>query len=287
MSGPVPDAASPARDNVRGAAWLLADMSLNIWALAIVKTMGLGLPAVQIVFLRALTGLVLLLPFLVRNRSGLHLRQPWLHGLRVALSTLTLTTSFFAVAHVPLALFTAVNFTRPLLLMGMAAALLHERIRPRQWLAGVVGLAGVLVAIRPSDLAASAGLLALIATVITGTGAVIVTRQMRTETPLMMMLVYTGGLAALSAGPALWVWQPVGAGWPLLLLVGVFAQAAQYCFLRAQYWGDAGVLGPLGYASLVLSAGVGWFVFHEAPTLELALGAVLIIAATVFANRRV
>lgn len=285
MSDLLPGTTGPARDNLRGAAWLLADMSLNIWALAIVKAMGLGLPAVQIVFLRALTGLVLLVPFILRNRSALRLHQPGLHGLRVALSTLTLTTSFYAVAHVPLALFTAVNFTRPLLLMAMAAALLGERIRPRQWLAGVVGLAGVLIALRPGDLAASAGLMALIATVITGTGAVIVTRRMRAEAPLMMMLIYTGGLAALSALPALWVWQPVGAGWPLVLMIGVFAQAAQYCFLRAQFWGDAGVLGPLGYASLVLSAGVGWFVFHEAPTLELGLGAALIVAATLFANR--
>lgn len=285
MSDSATDTLGPARNNLRGAAWLIADMSLNIWALAIVKVMGLGLPAVQIVFLRALTGLVLLLPLLLRGAGALRLRQPGLHALRVTLSTLTLTTSFYAVAHVPLALFTAVNFTRPLLLMAMAAALLGEAIRPRQWLAGAVGLVGVLVAVRPGDVAANAGLAALVATVITGTGAVVVTRRMRAEAPLMMMLIYTGGLALLSALPAVLVWQPVGDGWPQLLLVGVFAQAAQFCFLRAQYWGESGVLGPLGYASLVLSAGVGYFVFHEAPTLELALGAVLIVAATVFANR--
>lgn len=48
-----PPAAPPdtavARNNFRGGAWLLADMSLNIWALAIVKTMGVDLPTVQLV----------------------------------------------------------------------------------------------------------------------------------------------------------------------------------------------------------------------------------------------
>ncbi len=279
-----PDGASQ-RNNFRGGAWLLADMSLNIWALAIVKTMGVDLPSVQLVFVRALTGLVLLAPILWQSRVPLKAQQPGLHSLRIVLSTLTLTTSFYAVSHLPMALFTAINFTRPLLLMGMAAVLLHESIRPRQWLAGGVGLLGVLVAVQPGQLAANAGLLALVATVITGTGAVIVTRQMRAEAPLVMMLSYTGGLALLSAGPAIWYWQPVGDNLLPLLLIGVFAQSAQFCFLRAQFWGDTGVLAPLGYSSLVLSAGVGYFVFGETPTVALAMGATLIIAAALFASR--
>ncbi|MDZ4134898.1 MAG: DMT family transporter [Paracoccaceae bacterium] len=277
--------AAPARNNLRGAGWLFADMALNIWALAIVKAMGLDVPTVQIVFLRALAGLVLLVPFMVRAGGVPRLVQPGLHGMRVLLSTVTLTTSFYAVAHLPLALFTAVNFTRPLLLMGMAALLLRERITRWQWLAGAMGLIGVLVAVRPDQVAANLGLLALVATVLTGTGAVIVTRRMRGEAPLAMMLSYTAGLALLTALPAFWWWQPIGPGWPALLAVGVFAQSAQFCFLRAHFWGDAGVLGPLGYASMVLSVGVGFFVFDEIPTLSLALGAALIIAAAVVATQ--
>ena len=110
----------PARDNLRGAVWLLADMALNIWALAIVKATGADIPAVQIVFIRALVGLILLAPFVWQARRTLHLTRPALHLARVGLSALTLTTSFYAVAHVQLALFTTINFLRPLLLMGMA-----------------------------------------------------------------------------------------------------------------------------------------------------------------------
>ncbi|MDP2062857.1 MAG: DMT family transporter [Phaeovulum sp.] len=281
--GPAPE---PIRNNLRGAAWLLADMSLNIWALAIVKSLGLGLPAVQIVFLRAATGLVLLLPLLLRRPDTLRLSQPGLHGLRVALSSAALTTSFYAVAHLPLALFTAINFTRPLVLMGMAALLLRETIRPQQWVAGAVGLIGVMIAVQPGAAAFGAGHLALVGTVLAGTGAVIVTRRMREEAPLMMMVSYTLGLALVTALPAAWAWTPVGEAWPLVLMIGVFAQFAQFCFLRAQFWGDTGVLAPLGYASLPLSAGVGYFLFDEAPTLGFGLGAALIIAASIYASRR-
>ncbi|MFN3844639.1 MAG: DMT family transporter [Paracoccaceae bacterium] len=261
-------------------------MALNIWALTIVKIMGVDLPAVQIVFVRALIGLVLLAPLLWQGyRSLPRLQQPRLHMLRVVLSTVTLGASFHAVSLLPLALFTAVNFTRPLILMAMAAAFLGERILAKQWIAGAVGLAGVAIAMHPGDIVLGSGLVALVVTVLAGTAAVIVTRRMRTEAPSLMMLTYTGGLAALTVLPALWWWQPVGpGGGAALVLVGGFAQAAQFCFLRAQYWGEAGVLAPLGYAALVFSVSVGFFVFNEVPTTEFWVGAALIIFAAVMAT---
>ncbi|MCC5999658.1 MAG: DMT family transporter [Pararhodobacter sp.] len=284
--GPLPPVPGPERDNLRGAAWLMADMGLNIWALAIVKAMGADFPAIQIVFIRALTGLVLLSPFLWRGRATLRTAQPGLHLVRVLLSATAIVTSFFAIARLPLALFTAVSFTRPLIMLAMAALILREVVRPRHWLAGLVGLVGVIIAVQPGEMAMNAGLWALMVTILAGTGAVIVTRRMRAESSLVMMLAYTGGIAAVTALPAAWVWQAPGQMWPVLLLIGAFAQAAQYCFLRAHFWGDAGVLAPLGYASLVLSTAVGYVFFDEIPTLQLAIGSAIIIAATLSVARR-
>ena len=58
-----------ARDNLKGGAWLIADMALNIWALSIVKWLGADYPSTQIVFLRALVGLVLIAPAAWRQRA--------------------------------------------------------------------------------------------------------------------------------------------------------------------------------------------------------------------------
>ena len=63
-----PAPAAP-HDNLRAAGWLLLDMSLNIWALTIVKAMGSNYPSLRLVFLRAGTGLVLLLPWIWRERA--------------------------------------------------------------------------------------------------------------------------------------------------------------------------------------------------------------------------
>lgn len=274
--------AATRQENLHAGLWLVADMSLNIWAISIVKTFGGGYPAWQIVFLRALVGLALLLPWIWKDRQTFLAIENWgLQLLRIALSTLTLTSSFFAVARLPLALFMTMNFTRPLMLIVMAALVLGERIPLARWAAGAVGLLGIFVALNPENVVWSWGLLAVSITVVSGTAAIIVTRKLKGTPTVVMMTFYTGGLAALTALPAMQTWTPIaGDHLPFLLFVGVFSQCAQFCFLKAHWLGDAGFLGPLGYSSLLISGAVGYFVFAEIPTLNTIMGAAIIVFAT-------
>ncbi|WP_424972102.1 DMT family transporter [Dinoroseobacter sp. S76] len=283
-----PAQAAPASDNRRGGGWLLADMALNIWALSIVKAMGLEVPAVQLVLIRAGVGLILMLPWIWRDRVAFRgITELPLHGLRVGLSALALTCSFYAIARVPFALFTAMNFTRPLVLMAMAALLLAEPIRRSQWVAGLVCLCGVGIALQPGAVAYDPALWALAVTILAGTGAVIVTRRLKAAPTVVLMTFYTAGLTLVLAPVAAFQWTPVAPGdWPTLLAIGAFAQAAQFCFLRAHKLGEAGMLAILGYLSLVLTTAVGFFVFDEVPTLSLLAGSTLIVAASLWVRLR-
>jgi S-adenosylmethionine uptake transporter len=279
-------------ENLRGAAWLVADMSLNIWALSIVKAMGADYPAVQIVFLRVCVGLVVIAPWIWRDRAAFgRIALPGLHLLRVGLSAVTLVASFFAIARMPFALFTAINFTRPLLLMVLAALLLSERITPRRWRGAGIALCGALIAVAPGLWSGDGspvgwGLASLCLAVTTGTLAIILTRRLKGAAEVVMMTFYTCGIAVLMAPLAWAMWQPVDPGhWPLLLLVGVCAQAAQVCFLRAHWLGDAGILANVSYLSLVLSTAAGFFLFAEVPGWPLLLGAGLIVAANLSVTR--
>ncbi|WP_411996916.1 DMT family transporter [Aaestuariibius violaceus] len=257
-------------------------MSLNIWALAIVKASGAEFPATQLVFLRAAVGLVLMIPWIVTARADFRLaRRPGLHLARIALSSLTLTASFYAIARVPFALFTAVNFTRPLVMIALAALFLAEPATPRRWLAALLGLVGVLIAVGPGPASLDPAFLALTLTVLSGTAAIIVTCKINDQPPVVLMTAYTAGLAVTTAVPAALSWAPVArADWPVLLAIGLFAQAAQFCFLRAHRGASAGLLGIVGYVSLVLSTCVGWLLFDEVPSLEFWCGTLLILTAT-------
>ncbi|WP_306258774.1 DMT family transporter [Pararhizobium sp. IMCC21322] len=269
-------------ENLKAGVWLIADMSLNIWAISIVKTLGGGYPSWQIVFLRALVGLLLLLPWVWRERQAFAKIKHWgLQILRIALSTVTLTASFFAVARLPLALFMTMNFTRPLVLIAMAAFVLGEKVPLVRWAAGAVGLIGILIALSPDNVPWSWGLLAVTITVFSGTAAIIVTRKLKGTPAVVMMAFYTAGLALLTALPASQTWVFIAPNHlPFLLAVGVFSQCAQFCFLQAHWKGDAGFLGPLGYSSLIISGTVGFLVFNEVPTLNTIIGATIIVLAT-------
>ncbi|MBT8458397.1 MAG: DMT family transporter [Boseongicola sp.] len=263
-------------------------MSLNIWALAIVKAIGLGFPAFQIVFLRALVGLVIMLPWIVKQRSAFsNLPDLQLHTMRVVFSAIALTASFYAIARLPLALFTAISFTRPILTMIAAAILLREVITRGRWLAAFAGLLGVIIAVEPSELSGGSGLFAQVITVLAATAVVIITRRLVEAPTVVMMTFYTAGLTVIAAPFAYSSWQTVAANeWPALLAVGAFAQAAQFCFLRAHRYGQAAFLAILSYASLLFSTTIGYFVFNEVPSLSFWVGASLIISATLWITLR-
>ena len=275
-----PDATDPDRpDNARAALWLLGDMVLAVVSIALVKGFGGTYPAIQIVFLRASIGLVLLAPWAGRLRLRLPDRAG-LQTVRVVLSALALSGTYAAAQALPLALFTTLNFTRPLVFMALACLLLGERIVPRQWAVAGVGFGGVALATAPGGATSTAGLAAAGLAVLAGTGAVIVTRRLKGADAVSMMAIYAGGIALLTAPFAFWSWVSVEAAhWPWLLGIGVLAQGAQACFLRAHWSGAAGVLGPLGYLSLVLSSAVGYLVFAEVPAWRTVAGAAVIVAA--------
>lgn len=272
------------RDNLNGGAWLIADMSLNIWALSIVKWLDADYPATQIVFIRAAVGLILILPLIwVRRAEFRQIEHLRLHFMRVGLSVVTLTASFFAISKVPLAVFTAINFTRPIVTMVMAALILGETIGRRRWIAAGVAFLGVLLAVNPREVPWTLGLAALLVVVVTGSAAIIATRRLRSAPSMVLMTFYTAGLAICAAPLAMVSWVPVDPEQALFLLaIGAFAQAAQLCFLRAQFFGEAGFLSVLGYLSIVISVIIGALVFDETPSLAFFGGAVLVVGAAIW-----
>lgn len=266
-------------------------MVLNVAALTIVKAMGLAYPAPQLVAIRAAVGLAILSPWIGRERAAFAgLADARLHALRVALSAVALTGGFFAVARLPLALYTAIGFTRPVVMMAMAALILGEAIPRARWIAAAVALLGAGIAAGPVAGAWDPGLMAAVVVVFAGTGAIIVTRRLSAAPPVVLMALYTAGLTVVVGPWAALVWAPVAAAhWPALLMIGVLSQAAQLCFLSAHARADAAVLGVLGYLSLPLTAAVGVAVFDEVPGPRFALGAALIVGsamAVTLARRR-
>jgi drug/metabolite transporter (DMT)-like permease len=268
--------------NREGIVWVLADMLLVSGGMtALVKAQGLVYPAFQLVFIRAMIGLLFILPLIWRHRHHIrHTRHPWQNVSRISCNAIALTSQFMAYTLLPLAVVNALSFSRPLVTMAMAVAFLGETVSRLRWVGAAFAFAGVLVMLAPGGVEWNLGLLAVFATVVFGSLAIIQTRMLRDENTTVMMVFYTVGLAVITAVPAIFVWQPVKTfDWVPLLGIGLLAQAGQYCFLRAYRLADASVLAPIGYLSIVVTTAAGYVFFAEVPDQRIVIGAIVILAA--------
>src|SRR5690606_29043989 len=105
----------------------------------------------QIVWARYIFHL-LALPLLIGGGSWLAVLRSTRPGLQILRSGFLLGSTFFfflAVKYIPLATATAIGFVGPLLVTALSVPLLKEKVGLRRWAAVIVGLAAVLIIIRP------------------------------------------------------------------------------------------------------------------------------------------
>lgn len=274
---------NPRDANARaGIGWLLMDMALVSGGMtALVKAQGVTYPAFQLVFIRATIGLLFILPLIWRHRMEMvRVRYPWRNIFRICCNAIALTSNFIAITLLPLATVNAVGFSRPLVTMAMAVAILGEKVSRYRWAGACLAFVGVLIVIGPGGAAFNAGVLVVLVSVVFGALAVIQTRALRQENTTVMMVFYTVGLAVITAVPAIWTWKPVAPlDWGPLLAIGLLAQLGQYCFLRAYRIADASVLAPVGYLSILFVTAVGYFLFDEVPEARVVFGIVIILVS--------
>jgi S-adenosylmethionine uptake transporter len=262
--------------------WLLADMTFVAGGMnALVKAQGVTYPALQLVFIRAMIGLLFILPLIWHQRGEIRkVRHPWRNIIRISCNAVALSSSFVAITMLPLATFNAVGFSRPLVTMGMAVLMLGEHVSRIRWIGAAIAFAGVLVIIAPGSSGWNPGLLVMLLAVGFGSFAIIQTRALKDENTTVMMVFYTVGLAVIMVGPAVLVWQPVkSVDWIPLLGIGLLAQLGQYCFLRAYRMADASILAPVGYLSIVFSIVAGYVYFGEIPEGRVVIGVAIILVS--------
>jgi drug/metabolite transporter (DMT)-like permease len=275
--------------NLRGALWMIASgLGFTVMAVAI-KFLGSRLDSFQIAFFRCLIGFLAILPFVAGyGPAALKTRSLPIHALRGLFGLVAMFASYYAIARIPLASYTALSFTKPLFSTLLAVIVLQEVVRWRRWSATAMGFLGVVVMVRPGagtfDWAA---IFALVDSLSIAFLVTLVKRLPPGETPLGMMF-YFGIFSSLAAlPPALWVWRtPSAREWALLIAIGVLGALAQSFWIRAYRAGEASAVAPFDYLRLLFAGLAGFLLFAESPDLWTLIGAAIIVASAVYIARR-
>ena len=272
--------------NAKGA--LLALLSFALFAShdVVVKFLGGSYAPFQIVFFSVLFSFPLVSLMLIRDTTPGHLRpiHPWWTALRTVSAVITGICVFYAFSVLPLAQTYAILFAQPLVITVLAIPILGERVRLRRWIAVLVGLAGVIVVLRPGGTELSLGHAAALVGACSGALAAIVVRKIGHEERSVVLLLYpmlTNFVIMACALP--FVYQPM----PIehLGAVGVMAVlaiAGGFVLIGAYRNGEAVIVAPMQYSQLLWATLYGALFFDEWPDAMTLAGAVLIIGSGVY-----
>jgi drug/metabolite transporter (DMT)-like permease len=251
---------------------------------AMMKLLAEHYPPMQVTALRGLAAVpFLLLPIAIRGRwSKLRTSRWHWHAGRAAIGVIMLWTFIYAVHQLSLADTYAIFMCAPLLIAALSVPLLRERVSIGQWVAIAIGLAGVIVMLRPtgSGWATLGGLAAVLSAVCYAGSAIALRVMSRSETTESLVLYFTL-LLSLGAGLlALPGWRAMNmVDLPLVLGVGVCGAAAQHLITRAFTNAPASVIAPFEYTALLWGVLLDFAIWHVLPgTLTLVGGAVVIAA---------
>ena len=281
--------------NRRGAALMTFAMACYVLNDACVKLTTDRLPPGQVLAVRGIFAVAILSAIAV----ALHrLHGDWrtllrpLVAWRCALELATALASVIALALVPLALVTSLMMTAPLIISIAAMALGWERWNVRRLAGTLVGLAGVLVIIRPQPGAAPLpawGIATALLCAALLAARELATRRLPPEAPSWMVALVAAA-AVCGGGGALGLAED----WPalarsdgaLLAAAALFAALGNYALVASCRRGELSAIVPFRYSNIDWALIAGHLLWGHTPERQAFLGIAMIVAGGLLSMSR-
>jgi len=249
-----------------------------------VKQVGGRIPAAEVVLARAIVSVAL--SWWMLRRAGIPPwgRRRWLLIWRGVIGTAALLCVYAALAALPLASATVLQYLYPPFTALLAWLMLGERIGKRVVAAMALGWLGVLLVAQPGGSMALAWqpvLIAVAGALFTALAYVSVRSLGQSEHPLVIVFYFP--LVAVPLTLPLVLLDPVlpnGGELLWLLGVGLFTQLGQIGLTKGLMALPAARATAMSYAQVLLAALWGWLFFGEGLSGWTALGAALVLLAT-------
>jgi len=267
---------------------LFALLAFGIFAThdVVIKYLGGTYSAIQIIFFSVLFSFPLLTLVMIRDARGDSLRpvHPWWTGARTVSGALGAACAFYAFSVLPLTQVYPILFAMPLLVTLLAIPMLGERVGLHRAAAIVVGLAGVLVVLRPGSADLTLGHAAALAGAVFSALSSIIMRKIGRAERTVVLQLYPLLVNFVVMGAALpFVYVPVdivdlGAS----AVVALLALIAMTCLVTAYRLAPAVIVAPMQYSQIIWASLFGAIFFDESLDRMTMLGTGIIIASGLY-----
>jgi drug/metabolite transporter (DMT)-like permease len=274
---------------LRGALWMGgAVLSFALMAIA-VRELARTLGSFEILFLRSAVSLLIVLA--VMAWLGLERPRTRRFGLHVVRNLLHFGGQYawvYSIAVLPLATVFAIEFTMPVWSAVLAALLMGERLNHGRVVMLALGVAGILIILRPGIEAVPPAALVMLAGSFAYAATMIGTKQLAKTEPAAAVLFYMSLIQLpLAFVPALAEWVTPGPDdLPWIVAVGATGLSAHFCLTRSLRIAEATLVVPIDFLRLPLIAAAGMAFYGEPIELPILAGAAVIFAGTYYSIRR-
>jgi drug/metabolite transporter (DMT)-like permease len=178
----------------------------------------------------------------------------------------------------------AVFTSYPLLVAALSGPILGEKVGWRRWTAIGVGFVGVLIILQPGFRVFQIEALVPLAAAFMFALYGLMTRYAARKDSAATSFFYTGTVGAVvMTAVGIWFWEPMSGGdWGWMALLCVTGALGHWLLIKVYDVAEASAVQPFAYLQLVFAATLGITVFGEALEWNVALGAVVVVAAGLF-----
>jgi drug/metabolite transporter (DMT)-like permease len=192
---------------------------------------------------------------------------------------------FTSLQHIPLASAVAIQYTSPIFTAIFATFLLKEKMNGWKWFFFLLSMAGIFMLKGfDSRISMQFTLIGITSAVFSGLAYNAIRKLRHTEHPLVIIIYFPMVALPITALYSYFHWiAPQGIEWILVLLMGLFTQAGQFCATKAIQMERLEQVTFLNYAGILFALILGFLLFDESFALESIVGMLLILSG-IFLN---
>ncbi|MDC1383933.1 DMT family transporter [Candidatus Puniceispirillum sp.] len=262
------------------------------------KLLGQSLHPVEVSLMRFVIQTLLTVPLVIwahqwQVPKGTLLMQ-FARGVLLAIATVFF---FAALQHLPMAEAISIFFVQPLILTGLSAIFLGEKIRQRRIVAIIIGLVGVLIILQPSVVMFGLPALFPLAAAFSMAGYITITRKLAGKAHPYQMQFIVGLTATIVLGTTMLIGNifevtnmdfiiPDSQQIEWIIYMGLVATIGHILIVWAVNNAPASVLAPFQYTEIISTVILGYLVFGDLPAQSTIIGVSTIIGCGIYLFHR-
>ncbi|MDG1519766.1 MAG: DMT family transporter [Yoonia sp.] len=215
-------------------------------------------------------------------------RQPVIQTLRGLLLATEICVMVLGFVKLGLVESHAIFACYPLLVAALSGPILGEAVGWRRWVAIGIGFIGVLVILRPGIGVFSPFAILPMASAIMFAVYGLLTRFAARKDSAATSFFWTGVVGAVAMTiVGIWYWEPMTRpDWIWMGALCITGASGHFLLIKTYEVAEASAVQPFAYLQLVFATMIGIAVFGETLSTPVAIGAVIVVSAGVFALLR-